>query len=72
MRQLITVSVDAGLKKRLESYAKKHKMNRSELVKNAIQRYLNIQEFDELRQRFVPLAEKASYFTDEDVFREKD
>jgi len=72
MRALITVSVDPALKKRVEVFAKKHKMNRSELVKNALQRYMNIQEFEELRERFVPLGEKAGYFTDEDVFKDRD
>jgi hypothetical protein len=30
---------------------------------------MNMEEFDELRERFVPLGEKAGYFTDEDVFK---
>lgn len=68
MRQLITVSLDRALKQRLEKFAKKHRMNRSELVKKAIQRYINVQEFDELRERLVPKAEKAGFFTDEDVY----
>ena len=68
MRSVMTVSLDNKLKMRVEKFAKAHNLKRGEVVKTALQRYLNLEEFEELRSRLIPYAEKAGIFTDEDVY----
>jgi len=69
MRQILTVSIDDELKKRIEATAKKYKVTKSDIVKNAANKYLLEEEFLDIRNKFVPKAQKAGFFTDEDVFK---
>jgi len=39
-------------------------------MKQALKRYLIRSEFEALRERSIPFARKAGYYTDEDVFRD--
>lgn len=70
MREILTISVDRALKMKVEKAAKRLKVSKSELVKKAIEKYIVKEEFQELRSLLVPHAEKAGYFTDEDVFKD--
>jgi metal-responsive CopG/Arc/MetJ family transcriptional regulator len=70
MREILTISVDKTLKSKVEKAAKRLKVSRSELVKRAIEKYIVKEEFRELRALLIPYAEKAGYFTDEDVFKD--
>ncbi|MCU0849510.1 MAG: ribbon-helix-helix domain-containing protein [Spirochaetes bacterium] len=69
MREILTVSLDRALKTRVEKAAKRLHVSKSELVKKAIEKYIAKEEFHELRSLLMPYAEKAGYFTDEDVFK---
>jgi metal-responsive CopG/Arc/MetJ family transcriptional regulator len=70
MREILTISVDKALKTKVERAAKRLKVSKSELVKKAIEKYIIKEEFNELRALLIPYAEKAGYFTDEDVFKD--
>lgn len=68
MREILTISIDSKLKNKIEKTAIKFNVSKSELVKKAIEKYIVHEEFHELRSILVPYAEKAGYFTDEDIF----
>lgn len=70
MREILTISVDKELKNKVERAAKRLRVSKSELVKKAIEKYIVKEEFEELRNMLIPYAEKAGYFTDEDVFKD--
>ncbi len=70
MREILSISIDSQLKNKVERAAKKFNISKSELVKNAIKKYILQQELDEIRETLIPYAEKAGFFTDEDIFKE--
>lgn len=70
MREVVSISLDRSLNKKLEKAAKKFHVSKSEIVQKALERYIAHEEFRDLRSILVPYAEKAGYYTDEDVFNE--
>jgi metal-responsive CopG/Arc/MetJ family transcriptional regulator len=70
MREILTISVDKALKTKVERAAKRLKVSKSELVKKAIEKYIVKEELQDIRALLIPYAEKAGYFTDEDVFKD--
>ncbi|MFH0796042.1 MAG: ribbon-helix-helix protein, CopG family [Candidatus Omnitrophota bacterium] len=69
MSDTITVRLPVELKYRLESTCKRTNLKASQLVREAIQRYLAVQRFRELRVETISYAERAGFYTDEDVFQ---
>lgn len=69
MRAILSVSVDPALKRKLERLAKDSKRRKSDLVKEALQRFLAEQEFRRLRENSLKFGRKAGLLTDEDVFK---
>jgi metal-responsive CopG/Arc/MetJ family transcriptional regulator len=69
MRETITVSLPASLRKNLDRAVKQDQLNRSDVVRDALRRYFAAREFRKLRGIMVSLAEKRGLFKDEDVFR---
>lgn len=69
MRNVISVSLQPDLTKKLNKSVKTNKTTRSEIVKKALNDYFHNEEMAEFRRKLRPIAEKAGYFTDEDVFR---
>lgn len=72
MRQVISISIDPTLKRQIEKTAKKYNIPKSFLVKEALRRYFLRQSFSNLKGKLTPYAEKRGYFTDEDIFNDKD
>lgn len=70
MREILTISIDKELKKSIARKALELNTTQSELVKKAIQKYIIHQEFQELREMLIPYAERAGYYTDEDIFND--
>jgi len=68
----MSISVDASLEKQIEKTAKEYGISKSAIVKEALRRYFLQQSFENLRERLIPYAEKAGYFTDEDIFNDPD
>lgn len=67
MSDVITIRVSNELRSRLESTSKKTSMPVSQLVREAVRRYLAVERFRELRAETIPYAERAGFFTDEDI-----
>jgi predicted transcriptional regulator len=70
MKNAITIRLEPELERLLTRLAKQTKRSRSELVRDALRRQLNLLRFEELRRRLVPFAEARGYLTDEDVYRD--
>jgi len=70
MREILTISLDKALKDKISKTAKQFHISKSELVKKAVEKYIVHQEFHELREILIPYAEKAGYYTDEDIFND--
>ncbi|TSA25026.1 CopG family transcriptional regulator [bacterium] len=70
MRDILTISIDKELKKSIAQKALDLNTTQSELVKQAIRKYIIHQELQELREMLIPYAERGGYYTDEDVFKD--
>ncbi len=68
MREILTISIDSKLKEKIEKSSKKFNVSKSELVKKAVEKYIAIQEFRDIRELLIPYAEKKGILTDEDVY----
>ena len=69
MREAVTISLSKELKERLDKLADSEKVNRSDIVKEALKRYLAVNEFQKIRQQMIPKAEAMGIFSDEDVYK---
>ena len=70
MRQTVAVSLPAELTVRLDAVAAEEGTSRSEIVRDALRRYLAQRQFEQVRMTILPFAESAGVLTDEDVFRD--
>ncbi len=70
MREPLTISVSERLKEKIDALAERRDLNRSELVREALESYLRLEEFRELRRQMLPRAEAQGIVTDQDVFDE--
>ncbi|HDY90086.1 MAG TPA: ribbon-helix-helix protein, CopG family [bacterium] len=64
----LTIRLDKDLNDLLIKVSKRSGRNRSEIAREALQRQLRLQQFEELRKRVMPFAEARGFLTDEDVF----
>ncbi len=69
MRSVLSVSLPPELLAKLDEVAEKVGSPRSQLVREAIRRYVLGVRLSDLRSRLRQSAEKQGVFTDEDVFR---
>ena len=69
MRQTVAVSLPAELASELDEVAAREGASRSDIVRDALRRYLAARELQRLRESLVPFAEAEGIFSDEDVFR---
>ncbi|MBN2168159.1 MAG: ribbon-helix-helix protein, CopG family [Actinobacteria bacterium] len=70
MRESISISISPELKKRLDLTSGEGRMNRSDIVREALDEYFARKEFESIRNKMIPLAESKGIFTDDDVFGE--
>ncbi|MDH5720636.1 MAG: ribbon-helix-helix domain-containing protein [Spirochaetia bacterium] len=68
MRNIISISLDEDLKKKVDKLAKSKNVKRSNIVKDALLKYLFIEEMKNSRKELRPYAEKAGMFSEEDIF----
>ena len=66
----LTVRIDDELDRLLADLARAQGRSKSELVREMLRRQSSLILLNEVRKHCVPLAEKAGYFTDEDIFRD--
>ncbi|SMO93298.1 YlcI/YnfO family protein [Gracilimonas mengyeensis] len=70
MDTTLTIRIDKELQQQLEESSKRSGKSKSELVREALKRQLNIESFQQLRKELLPFGEVHGWLTDEDVFRE--
>ena len=70
MKNTITIRLDPQLEKLLDRLCKQTGRTRSDLVRDALRRQLNLLRFENLRRKTLPFAEARGYLTDEDVTRD--
>jgi hypothetical protein len=68
MDRTVTVRLDAQLKRQLARACRELGRIRSDVVRDALRRHLVLLRFGCNRQRLLPLAERAGYLTEQDVF----
>lgn len=70
MNTTLSIRLDPELEKLLNQAAKRTGRSKSELVREALRRQLEVESFDQLRKKLLPYGEALGWLTDEDVFRE--
>jgi Arc/MetJ-type ribon-helix-helix transcriptional regulator len=68
----LTLRIPDELDKELERQSAAGQISKSDLARQALQRYLQVARLRTLRARLVPLAQAREIHTDEDVFRALD
>jgi predicted transcriptional regulator len=68
MAGTITVRLPDKLRRELDRVAKAERASKSEIMREAIARYLSVKRFRQLRRHVLPFAEAEGLLTDEDVF----
>ena len=63
----ITVRLEHDLEPLLDEVCRRSGRTRSDVVREALRRYLANLRFEQLRRRVMPFAEVRGYLTDEDV-----
>jgi metal-responsive CopG/Arc/MetJ family transcriptional regulator len=69
MKDTITIRLPEKLQKELEIVVKAEKTSKSEIIRDAVTRYLASKRFQQLRKKVLPFAEAQGLITDEDVFK---
>jgi metal-responsive CopG/Arc/MetJ family transcriptional regulator len=65
----ISVNLPSKMKAQLDKWSKKEQQKKSEIIRDALRQYFTRKEFDGLRAKMVPQAQKMGIYTDEDVFK---
>jgi len=66
----LTVRIDDELDRQLTELARETGRTKSQLVREMLRRQTTMALFQKVRRKAVPLAERAGYLTDEDIFRD--
>ncbi len=69
MRQTGAISLPEELTAELDTAAREEGTSRSELVRDALRRFLAVRRFRAVRDSVTAHAEAAGFITDEDVFK---
>jgi len=69
MAESITIRIPDDLRKQLLKVSRAEGKPASDIVRDALKKYLLLYEFRKLRDAAVPYAEAQGIFTDEDVFK---
>jgi len=69
MRETISISLPKSIKQKLDRETRTERLNRSDIIREALRQYFARKEFRRLRGLMVPEAERRGIYTDEDVFR---
>jgi metal-responsive CopG/Arc/MetJ family transcriptional regulator len=69
MRDTITIRLPEKLQRDLNRVVKAEKTSKSDVIRDAIERYIALKRFQQLRKKVLPFAEAEGLVTDEDVFK---
>ena len=68
MRETVTISLPAEVRRELDRLAKEEGLSRSDVLRQSLDEFLFVRRFRRLRQRMMAAAQARGVFTDEDVF----
>ena len=68
MRETVTISMTNEMKKKLDEIAKNENLNRSEIIKTALNQYFSVIEFRKIRNLLIPKAQEAKIFSEDNVY----
>lgn len=69
MKGTITIRLPESIQKELNIIVKAEGISKSDIIRDAITRYLALKRFQMLRKKVLPFAEAKGLLTDEDVFK---
>jgi metal-responsive CopG/Arc/MetJ family transcriptional regulator len=69
MNDMITIRLPKKLLKELDAVVIEDHSSRSEIVREAIERYLELKRLRHVRKKTLPFAEAQGLLTDEDIFK---
>jgi predicted transcriptional regulator len=69
MRNTITIRLPEKLQRDLDTVTKAEKLSKSDIIRDALERYVALKRFQQLRKKVLPFAEAEGLVTDEDIFR---
>lgn len=69
MKNSVTIRLDDELERMLDTFCRRSKRKRSEVVRDALRRQLWLLMFEQLRKKAMPFAEARGILTDADVFK---
>ena len=69
MRDTITIRLPEKLQRDLDKVVKAEKTSKSDVIRDALERYIALKRFQQLRKKVLPFAEAEGLVTDEDVFK---
>ncbi len=67
MKNALTIRLEPDLERLLDRLCRETGRTRSDLVRDALRRQLQLLRFDSLRRRVLPFAEARGYLTDDDI-----
>jgi predicted transcriptional regulator len=67
MKNTLTIRLEPDLERLLDRLCRETGRTRSDLVRDALRRQLQLLRFERLRRRVLPFAEARGYLTDEDI-----
>ena len=67
IKKAVTIRLEPELERLLDRLCRETGRTRSDLVRHALRRQLQLLRFEQLRRRVLPFAEARGYLTDEDV-----
>lgn len=70
MSKNLTIRLDEALARSLDNAVRTSGRTRSDIVREALRRQLEIATLKSLREELIPLAEAQDWYTDDDVFRD--
>ncbi len=70
MKSIVTFRLETELKRALDEVCNRLDRTRSDVVRGALRKHLNLTRFEFTRRRIRPFAESQGYWTDQDVFRD--
>jgi metal-responsive CopG/Arc/MetJ family transcriptional regulator len=68
MRETVTISLPATVRRELDRVAKEEGISRSDVLRQSLEDFLFARRFRALRQRMMASAQAQGVYTDEDVF----
>lgn len=69
MKETITIRLPEKLQKELEMVVRADKSTKSDIIREAVSRYVAAKRFHQLRKKVLPFAEAQGLLTDEDIFK---